>query len=351
MKQRFRLYRRRRGGRFYIHDSVTGKQESLGTTDRSQAIRLLHSRNEAQQQPVINLQIARAYLAVSDPGVATRTWQTAMDEIIRLKTGETERRWQVAIKDPAFNELRHVVILETRAEHFLRALERGRVSTNVYLRRIHNFAVAMNWLPWPVIVKAHWPKVVYHEKRAITREEHEAIVAREFNPERKALYQLAWHLGAAQSDLAFLTAENVDWESRLISFARKKTGSIAIMRFDDETAALLRSLPSAGPFFPQLRKVRAADRATEFKQRCAGLGIAGVTLHSYRYAWAERAKKAGYPERFAQEALGHNSKAVHRAYARNARVELPPLSEYERQRALFLEGAKASDPVPVAAKV
>ncbi len=39
-----------------------------------------------------------------------------------------------------------------------------------------------------------------------------------------------------------------------------------------------------------------------------------VTLHSYRYAWAERAKTAGYPERFAQEALGHNSKAVHRAY-------------------------------------
>jgi hypothetical protein len=27
-----------------------------------------------------------------------------------------------------------------------------------------------------------------------------------------------------------------------------------------------------------------------------------------------------YPERFAQEALGHNSKAVHRAYARKAQV-------------------------------
>jgi len=160
MKNRFRLFRRRRGGRFYLHDSVTGKQESLGTTDRSQAVRLLHSRNEAQQQPVINLQIARAYLADSDPDVATRTWQAAMDELAKLKTGETQRRWRVAIKDPAFNGLRHVVILEIRAEHFLRALERGKVSTNVYLRRIHNFALTMNWLPWPVIVKAHWPKVV-----------------------------------------------------------------------------------------------------------------------------------------------------------------------------------------------
>ena len=39
-------------------------------------------------------------------------------------------------------------------------------------------------------------------------------------------------------------------------------------------------------------------------------------MRSYRYVWAERAKAAGMPERFAQEALGQNSKAVHRAYAK-----------------------------------
>jgi hypothetical protein len=38
-----------------------------------------------------------------------------------------------------------------------------------------------------------------------------------------------------------------------------------------------------------------------------------------------------YPERFAQLALGHNSKAVHRAYAKKAQVTLPPLEEYERE--------------------
>ena len=79
-------------------------------------------------------------------------------------------------------------------------------------------------------------------------------------------------------------------------------------------------------------------------QRCVGLKIKGVTLHSYRYAWAERAKKAGYPERFAQEALGHNSKAVHRAYARRAQVELPSLGEYEKRRAMFA-GGKMAEPV------
>jgi integrase len=63
------------------------------------------------------------------------------------------------------------------------------------------------------------------------------------------------------------------------------------------------------------------------------LGIKGVTLHSYRYAWAERAKIVGYPERFAQEALGHNRNAVHRAYAKHALIKLPSLEEYEEQAA------------------
>ena len=86
-----------------------------------------------------------------------------------------------------------------------------------------------------------------------------------------------------------------------------------------------------------LRTVRAGDRATEFKQRCEGLKINGVSLHSYRYAWAERAKTVGYPERFAQEALGHNSKAVHRAYAKRALMKIPSLEDYEQRAAVKVE--------------
>jgi len=41
----------------------------------------------------------------------------------------------------------------------------------------------------------------------------------------------------------------------------------------------------------------------------------------------------GYPERFAQLALGHNSKAVRRAYARKAQVTLSPLEDYEKNMA------------------
>lgn len=187
----------------------------------------------------------------------------------------------------------------------------------------------MGWLPWPLIPKNRWPKLRFKQKRAITLEEHQAIVTRETNPERRSFYELAWHLGASQTDIALLDAGNIDWEKRVVSYARKKTGELALVHFGDQFEKTLRTLPADGPLFPHLRLVRASDRATEFKQRCVGLGIKGVTLHSYRYAWAERAKKAGYPERFAQIALGHNSKAVHRVYAKKAQVTIPSLDSYE----------------------
>ena len=84
-----------------------------------------------------------------------------------------------------------------------------------------------------------------------------------------------------------------------------------------------------GPLFPNLAKVKAKDRANEFRQRCQGLSIKGVTLHSYRYSWAERARKSGYPRRQAEEALGHNCKAVHIAYAKRVKVTVDSLEEYE----------------------
>ena len=80
-------------------------------------------------------------------------------------------------------------------------LNAGAVSTNVFLRRAHNFAVGMHWLPWPVMPKLQWPAVRYKDKRAITLEEHLTIVSREQNAEIRAYYELLWHLSAAQSDL------------------------------------------------------------------------------------------------------------------------------------------------------
>jgi len=337
MKQRYLLFRR--AGVFYYEDTTTGKQLSLRTKDEAEALTLLHSKNEAHRQPVLNLHIARTYLTATDPEVARRTWQTPMDEMTKTKTGSTRVRHEVAMKDKAFDLIRNLPILETHSAHFLKVLELGTVSTNVYLRRIHNFALDMNWLPWSVLPKRQWPKVRFKEKRAITWAEHEKIIAAEVNPERKALYQLCWHLGASQGDIANLKGEDVDWANGTVSFVRKKTGVPVLVHLGAEALNLFKDLPAEGVLFPYLSSVRAGDRATEFKQRCQRLGIQGVTLHSYRYAWAERAKTVGYPERFAQEALGHNSKAVHRAYAKRALMKIPSLEDYEQRAATKVEPA------------
>jgi len=89
---------------------------------------------------------------------------------------------------------------------------------------MHNFALDMNWLPATVIPRRQWPPVRFKEKRAITMAEHQQIIAAEKNPERKALYQLCWHLGASQGDIAGLKGEDVDWQSGTVSFTRKKDG-------------------------------------------------------------------------------------------------------------------------------
>ena len=128
MKTRFRLYRRHRGGRYYIHDALTGKQESF----RPAAIRLLHAKNEAVLQSAMNLQIAQIYLQHGDPAMSRRTWQHVMEQIISTKQGPTRERWDYAIKDKAFDSIRNRELIKTSSEHFLDVLNEGGVSTNVF---------------------------------------------------------------------------------------------------------------------------------------------------------------------------------------------------------------------------
>ena len=351
MKTRYRLTRRgNRSDTFYCVDARTRKRTSLKTSNLKEARRIVEARNQAEEQPALNLQLAKAYLSGTDGKVNRRTWQDTLETLTNMKQGSNKERWQRAAKDKAFIPLLPKIIIETPNELLLKVLQAGTVSTNNFLRRLHNFCVDMNWLPWPLIPKRQWPVIRFADKRAITWDEHCRIVAREGNAERKAFYQLAWHLGASQSDLAHLQAEDVDWPAKIICFIRMKTRwrngqQPPQIRFGKEVEAILATLPKTGPLFPYLRGRLPGYRATEFKQRCVGLGIRGVTLHSYRYAWAERAKVVGYPERFAQLALGHNSKAVHRAYAKRAQVTLPPLEDYEKNMAT---GQVIALPLPAA---
>jgi integrase len=332
MKARFRLYQRG-GGVFYSFDNETKAQKSLGTKSEHEATRLLAQLNEAQILPAINRQIARGYLMASDEKFNERTWRYVLDMVTQQKQGATKERWLKVGSDKSLEKLWDRKLIDTTADELLNILSKGTVSTNVFLRRLHNFALDMQWIVCCIIPKKRFPAVTYGAHRAITADEHKKIIERETNPERRGFYQLCWELGGSQGDVASLTADNIDWQNNCVCYSRDKTETPAKLHFGAKTESILKTLPRTGPLFPYLRCVRSSDRATEFKQRCDGLGIKGVTLHSYRYAWAERAKKAGYPERYAMVNLGHNSKAVARAYGKQADMSLPSLEDWEKQTA------------------
>jgi len=278
MKQQFRLYRRKNGGRYYIHNEWTGKQESLHTNDRMTANRLLHAKNEAAKQPAINLQIAKAYLAAADENFIRRTWREVMVDFVKVKTGSNRTRSERAVMDKAFDSIRDRQLIETRSEHFLRVLENGKISTNNYLRRFHNFAVDMAWLPWPVMPKRQWPAIHCKERRAVTRAEHELILNRERNPEMRAFLWCCWHIGGSQSDVANLKAEDIDWRTQVVSFFRAKTGTAQIIHFGVALAEVLRNLPGQGLLFPQLAAIDEKHRAARFQRACRREGVAFIPI-------------------------------------------------------------------------
>ncbi len=89
MKQRYWLFRR--GSNFYVEDSVTGEQKSLGTADRKEAERLRAAKNEATERPALGLALGKAYLAAFDPKLVERTWSLVMNEAC-ARGGESTKK-------------------------------------------------------------------------------------------------------------------------------------------------------------------------------------------------------------------------------------------------------------------
>jgi len=79
----------------------------------------------------------------ADPELTERIWQEVMNDIIPDKNGPTLRRWETAIKDPAFDGIRDQILVLTTADDFKAVLRAGTVSANVYLRRLQNHVMDM----------------------------------------------------------------------------------------------------------------------------------------------------------------------------------------------------------------
>lgn len=222
MKHRFWLFKR--GSVFYVQDTLTGKQESLGTKDRKEADRLRATKNDAVAQPFVSLAIGKAYLAAHDPKLVQRTWRIVMEDFVQRGKDHTHKRRERAMRSGPFRAIRDRKLVETTADDLREVMALGGSSTNHFLRCLHNLALGLGWLPGAIIPPKLWPASKSKDKRGITLQEHEKIIAAERNTERRHYYELLWEIGAAQTDTALLIADNIDWQRRALQYQRKKTG-------------------------------------------------------------------------------------------------------------------------------
>ena len=335
----------RPSGIFYAENSHK-ERVSLRTRNRGVAEDILRGHKASVEKPNFAYKVALAYLGETDPEAPSRTWLDVIEAYIkRSAAGPTRNRLETAKKDKALQKILKLNLLQDRPRQaglFFEALNAGGISTNVFLRRFHNFALDMGYLAVPIIPRRQWPKVRYATKKAVTEEQYRQIIGREQNPEKLAFYQLLWYLGGSQTDIAILTAEAIDWTNRTVNFPRKKNQQTCAQRFGDECAAVLEKLPKQGLLLPSIARLGEGDRASYFTLRCRTLGIQGVSLHSLRYSWAERAAAVGMPERFAMMALGHKSRVTHQAYAKNLVTTIDSLEVLTKKRQAEL---KASAPV------
>lgn len=340
MQDRYWLYRRT-NGIYYLQDKITGKQESLKTSDRAAAHRVVAGRNQSAELPMLNRTMARAYLTGKSPELSTRVWADVMEHYIKSGVESTRERKERAFRSTPFQRLRKVTLLDTEADHLLMVLDHRKAGNSAlhYLRRLHNYALHLGWLLAPVMADAAWPVARCHKHRAITLVEHQKIVNREKNLERKLYFEVLWETGGAQSDISNLSWERIDRENRTIRFYRQKLagrngghGGMTCLCIGSRLQTILDRLPQSGFLFPAIRLQKAKDRAGYFRKAKLSCKIEGITLHSYRYAWAERASASGMPERDAMNHLGHKSRAIHAAYANSANVTVLPLEFYEEQK-------------------
>ncbi len=297
---------KRENGNFYVQENGTYFQKSLKTKDPIEAEKLLHALNESRETPDLNLELGSVYLRNADPALLNRKWKDVITELSSRGKASTQARKAREFRSKAYDIIRDKLLIRTTGDDFRAVMKRGGVSTNSTLHILHNTALENGWIRWHIIPPAQWPECKPKAKRGITQDEHDKIIAAETNEERRNYYQMLWETGAAQTDGAMLSAEMFDWKQRVLSYQRTKTGVWCNLEIGESLEELAKKLPHSGLLFPKIGTLKDKDRSAEFARRRRLLNLKGISLHSYRYAWAERAFAAGISERYAQGTIPCN---------------------------------------------
>jgi hypothetical protein len=203
MQNRFTTFRR--GTMFYCEDRTTGQQKSLQTKDETEATKIVQAKNDAVNQPLMNLVMAKTYLAAKDPKLISRTWADVMERFCKRDKEPTRIRHERAVRTKPMQFLRDKRLVETTADDFFHALSLGKNSTIAFLQTMHNDALGMGWIPSPILPRKLWPKAKKKPRRAITEAEYHLMLEKINDEEWKLYLRLLWFTGASQTDGANLT--------------------------------------------------------------------------------------------------------------------------------------------------
>ena len=141
------------------------------------------------------------------------------------------------------------------------------------------------------------------------------------DPRDRLLMCLLLDHGLRVGEVAALTADAFDLDHGALTFYREKVDKTQTHRLSDDAAAAAEAY-LAGRQGDKVTSLFGVDRSIRRRvgQLGAELGIAGLSPHDCRHAWATFATRAGTPLKALQDAGGWASPAMPLSYAESAAI-------------------------------
>ena len=341
-------------------DKKTKKQTSLkckGTREQAEEIADIQFGNTDDSNAAHHMKAAEAHLMKCNPEYATNTWDMVADKLIKSKRKcggpmklSTTRTYKSCWNHKGWDVLRHKRCIDTTPRDFEEATKDMGYLNVKFGQKLHNFAINRMLIPYAIMGLDMWPVVTIKGPicRAIKEDEHLKVLKFIDDPkmahwrqlvkthggkpidwmnEWKAFLSLLWYTGASQTDASMMKAENVKWDQGVLEYRRIKWKEplkhapvrVAIAA-GGALEKLLKKLPKKGPLFPLLINTDHSNRCRTFARFVDWLDFSNVSMHGYRYSFAERAKEKGMSAEDRMTTLGHKNFEMTSHYDQEAQV-------------------------------
>mgnify|MGYP001288599589 CR=1 FL=1 len=349
-----------KGGVYYIIDKATGKSRSSKTTDKHQARELAQEQYNLTDNTnaAFHMKCAEMHLAKCNPEWTINTWDMIAKRMINGPRGRfggekkprTIATAQSCWNNACWNRLRDKRVIDTVPNDFHQATKGVGIALVNFGKQLHNYATNHRLMPYPIMGTEMWVKHQSKPRsRAVSEEEHHKILhyinstktdlwgqyikhhprtsPKQWRDEWVNYLWFLWFTAASSSDAANMKAENIKWNENVLEYTRDKWVKpdehapvrVAIAK-GGQLEELLKRLPKSGNLFSLLSRTRVDSRSNRFRRIIDALGISGISIHGYRYAFAERAKRAGMSAEDRMANLGHSTFEMTNHYDKKAKV-------------------------------